>query len=175
MSIKTTRMYVLIQWSGILAFRIVGVKTNYSTKEIVFCCFFVLFCFFEKGGAHAPVSREDLYFVPHLLWHGTFWGIVGRTTHVLVAFYNNQEVYCGLIQNRIPHAVIINRLQKFRLILDAYDCGPWEESIFIVLELMWYSSDDSFAKAASKACPFLGSALKISYAANGPLDLDPLL
>ena len=40
---------------------------------------------------------------------------------------------------------------------------------------MWYSSDESFAKAVSKACPFLGSAFKISDEANGPLDLDPLL
>ena len=31
-----------------MAFRIVGVKTNYPTKEIGF--------FFEKGGAHAPVA-----------------------------------------------------------------------------------------------------------------------
>ena len=35
---------------NILAFRIVGVKTNYSTKEIVWGFFF------EKGGAHAPVA-----------------------------------------------------------------------------------------------------------------------
>ena len=105
----------------------------------------------------------------------SFWGLVGRTMQVLVAFYNNQEVYCGLIQNRIPHAVIIYRLQTFWLILDAYDCGPWEGRIFIVLELMWYSSDDGFAKPVSKACLFLGSAFKISDAANGPLDLDPLL
>ena len=35
----------------ILAFRIVGVKTNYSPKEIGF----FLFCF-EKGGAHTPVA-----------------------------------------------------------------------------------------------------------------------
>ena len=35
---------------NILAFRIVGVKTNYSTKEIrFFVCFF-------KGGAHATVA-----------------------------------------------------------------------------------------------------------------------
>ena len=33
-----------------MAFRIVGVKTNYSTKE----SFFVLI--FLKGGAHAPVA-----------------------------------------------------------------------------------------------------------------------
>ena len=32
-----------------MAFRIVGVKTNYSTKEVVFGFFF-------KGGAHAPVA-----------------------------------------------------------------------------------------------------------------------
>ena len=33
-----------------MAFRIVGLKTYYSTKEIVFC-----FCF-EKGGAHTPLA-----------------------------------------------------------------------------------------------------------------------
>ena len=60
MSINTTRLYLLYQWPGnhldkminmnILAFRIVGVKTNYSTKEIrFFVCFF-------KGGAHATVA-----------------------------------------------------------------------------------------------------------------------
>ena len=37
-----------------MAFRIVGVKTNYSTKEIV--CLFLFVAFFKKGGAHAPVA-----------------------------------------------------------------------------------------------------------------------
>ena len=37
-----------------MAFRIVGVKKNYSTKEIVFWGVFLVF--FGKGGAHAPVA-----------------------------------------------------------------------------------------------------------------------
>ena len=39
---------------NILAFRIIGVKTNYSTKGIVFVV--VVVGFFLKGGPHAPVA-----------------------------------------------------------------------------------------------------------------------
>ena len=57
-----------------MAFRIVGVKTNYSTKEIVFWVFF-WFCFFWKGGCICTCGSPPNYGVAvrhHLLY---FWNL----------------------------------------------------------------------------------------------------